>query len=87
MMRVLELTEHFAVKTFIIINKFDINKEVTEKILHFAKEKNIKVMGKIPFDKRVNDSLMENKTIVSLGKGPAFKAILDFWKCLQEELK
>lgn len=46
--RVLELTKHFRIKTGIVVNKFDINIENTEKIEKFAQENRVEVLAKIP---------------------------------------
>ncbi|MBN1793246.1 ATP-binding protein [Candidatus Woesearchaeota archaeon] len=51
MLRALEIVDHFKIKKGIIINKHDLNKRFSEKIESFAKEKNINVLAKIPFDK------------------------------------
>ena len=87
MKRALDLTKHFGVRTLIVVNKFDLNKDVTNQILSIAEKCNTKVIGKIPCDKSVNDSLMEGKSIVARGEGVAYKAILEFWEKLQMELK
>jgi len=46
--RILELTEHFRIKTGIVVNKFDINIENTKKIEKFAQENKVEVLAKIP---------------------------------------
>ncbi len=47
--RVLQLVRHFKIPHSIIINKWDINKDVTKKIESFAEESDIPVLGKIPY--------------------------------------
>jgi len=51
MQRALEIVNHFKMKKGIIINKYDINKEMTTQIEQFAKINNIRILAKIPFDK------------------------------------
>jgi MinD superfamily P-loop ATPase len=49
--KALEIVNHFKIKKGIIINKYDLNKEFTEKICYFAKKNQIKIIQKIKFDK------------------------------------
>lgn len=60
--RVVEVAMHFKPKIGIVINKFDLNRDHTEEIKKFASEKNIDILGLIPFDKCIVDALMEKKT-------------------------
>ncbi len=55
------LARQFNPKKGIIINKHDLNKEYTEKILKFSKQQNIKLIGKIPFKKEFPESLVKRK--------------------------
>lgn len=86
MKRALDLSKYFNVPTLIVVNKFDLNQEMTEKIENIAKTYKSKVIGKIPFDKNVNDSLMLGKSIITYGKGEAYNSILEMWKILKEEI-
>ncbi len=49
--KALAIINHFRVKKGLIINKFDLNQEYTDKISSFAKDNDIKIIKKIPFDK------------------------------------
>jgi MinD superfamily P-loop ATPase len=66
MMRVIELTEHFKIKCKIIINKYDINKNITKNIEKICKDKDIDILGKIPFDNTFVKSVIIGKPIVEL---------------------
>jgi MinD superfamily P-loop ATPase len=46
--RVIDLTDHFHVKSGIVINRFDINPGNTKKVESFAREKRIPVFAMIP---------------------------------------
>ena len=63
MRRVLELANHFKVPGMICVNKFDLNLDQTAAVEAFAREKNIPVVGKIPFDPRFTSSMVQGKTI------------------------
>jgi MinD superfamily P-loop ATPase len=62
--RALKVVEYFGIKYGIIINKWDINKRFTSKIERFADENDIKIVGKIPYDKSFVDALVNLKPIV-----------------------
>jgi MinD superfamily P-loop ATPase len=64
MKRVLELGEHFSVPCTLCINKFDLNLNQTAAIEALAREKNIPLVGKIPFDSQFTLSMVQGKTII-----------------------
>ena len=77
--RILELAEHFETQVMICVNKYDINPEMTSQIEKFAREKNLFVVGKIPFDKLVMKSVNTLKPITEFAESPARKAIEEMW--------
>ena len=77
--RILELAEHFETQVMICVNKYDINPDMTSQIENFAREKNLFVVGKIPFDKLVMKSVNTLKPITEFAESPARKAIEEMW--------
>jgi MinD superfamily P-loop ATPase len=57
MSRILSLIKGFNTKPLICINKWDINKEVSNNIKELAKEQGVDVVGMIPFDETVNEAV------------------------------
>lgn len=84
MKRALDLTKYFKIRSLIVVNKYDINTEITTKIISMASDYDSKVIGKIPFDKKVNEALTKGQSIITYGEGIAYEAILDLWKNLKE---
>lgn len=84
--RVLSLTKHFGIPALVVINKADLNGEQAERIEGIATDKDSRVIARIPFDRNVNDALMEGKTVIEYGKGPAFEVMHNIWNVLKEEL-
>ncbi len=80
MERVIQLMNHFSVRPFVIINKFDLNLEKTIEIEQYLEERNIDFLGKIPFDPLVNRAQREGLTVVELGENPVSKTIQEIWK-------
>jgi MinD superfamily P-loop ATPase len=86
MERVLKLSAHFRVPAVIVINKADLNEEQARRIEVLAAENHSRVIGRIPFDREVNDALMAGKTVIEYGRGSAGQAIREIWSRLQEAL-
>ncbi len=78
--RILELSKRFETKVMICINKYDINVDMTEQIEKYASEKNLLVVGKIPFDQFVMQSVNTLKAITKFEKSPAKEAIEEMWE-------
>jgi MinD superfamily P-loop ATPase len=64
MQRLLELAEHFKVPGMLCINKFDLNQDTTKSLEDIARKKNIPIVGKVPFDRRLTTSMVQGKTII-----------------------
>ncbi len=77
--RVVELCEHFGVFTMVCINKYDINENVAAEIENFVASKDIKLVGKIPFDDTVMKSINQLKPITYYKDSLAERAIEDMW--------
>lgn len=79
LIRVVSLCKHFRVKTLLCINKFDINIEMTNAIEKYAIENEIDIVGKIPFDETVMQSINELKPITHYIDSDAYKSVVDMW--------
>ncbi len=68
MKKIYDLLEHFSIKTGLIINKHDINKELSKSIEKFAEENDINIIGRIKYDKKFVQALVNLKPIVKYDK-------------------
>ncbi len=77
--RALDIVEHFGIPYGLIINKFDLNKEHSKEIEKFAREKDVEILGKIPYDKVFVDFLVEMTPVVEKSQKyrKHFKKILE----------
>ena len=80
--RVINVAMHFGVPVKLVVNKYDLNIDMTGKIEEYCKDKGISLIGKIPFDKSVVEAMVEGKTVMEYKKGTAKKAIHEIWKNL-----
>ncbi|HRY31665.1 MAG TPA: ATP-binding protein [Bacteroidales bacterium] len=62
--RALEITGAFQVKTWVLINKYDLNPEWTESISEYCQEKEITVAAKLPFDPLFTDAMVHQKSVI-----------------------
>lgn len=66
--RLIELAERFNIPVLAVINKFDLNREVSQNVINFLIEKKIKLIGKINFDKQVVESMVNGQTIIEFSQ-------------------
>jgi MinD superfamily P-loop ATPase len=64
MKRVIEITVNFKVKTVVVINKYDLNNDITSKIESWCVENNVPVIGKIAFDAQIVAAMINCQSIV-----------------------
>lgn len=62
--RALQVVNHFNIPHGIVINRWDINPDFNEKIKSYAKTNEIPILGKIPYDTRFVDALVNLKPAV-----------------------
>lgn len=82
--RVHELTKHFNIPALACINKYDINNEMTKEIEVYCEENQIPLVGKIPYDEMVIESINHLKPIIHYENSIANKAIRKMWKEIKE---
>ena len=64
MERVAQLAAHFKVPAMVCINKSDLNLDQTIAIEKLAKENNITIVGRIPFDPVFTESMVQGETVI-----------------------
>ncbi|MBN2446446.1 MAG: ATP-binding protein [Phycisphaerae bacterium] len=62
--RVADLTVHFRVETFICINKWNINEELAAEIEKRARQRGLKIAGRVRYDRAVTDAQVAALTVV-----------------------
>jgi len=64
--RIISLLKSFKFKFGIIINKYDLNLELTQKITELAEINNSEVIDKYPYDENFIKSLRDGKTVIEI---------------------
>lgn len=79
MKRVFKAVSSFKIPSFICINKWDLNKEVSEEIENYCEENGISVVGKIDFDETVIKALKNLKNLSEYSDSTVYNQILNMW--------
>lgn len=82
-LRVIEVTKHFNVPSRLVINKYDLNLDMSEKIEEHCAKNGISLIGKVSFDKTVVEAMVEGKTIMEYKDTPVKDEIRGIWEKLQ----
>ena len=78
--RVYQLVAKFRIPAACIINKSDLNSDVTREILSFLKKENIVHLANIPYNENFTRAMTTGKTIVEYENGDLKSTISDSWK-------
>jgi MinD superfamily P-loop ATPase len=78
--RVIKVAQGLKVRPTLVINKYDLNEDMSSEIEDFAKEEKIPLLGKIKFDKQVIVALAEGKPVVDYPDAAAAVALKDIWR-------
>jgi len=85
--RVVELARHFEIPASVCINKYDLNRDMTETIETYARDKGLPVVGRIPFDPSFTEAMVQEQTIIEYdGNCNASQAVRGIWERLRSSL-
>jgi len=81
-----ELTKQLKIKTFAVVNKFDINEQKTNEIKKYCAENCIAYLGNINYDKTVLDAINNCVPVMKYADNSTAKQIKSIWENLLKEL-
>ncbi len=88
MERVAELAAFFKIPAMMCVNKFDLNPSAGEAIEAFARERDISVIGRVPFDPVFTKAMVQGKTIVEFdSQSEGCVAVKSIWETLAQSLE
>ena len=80
MERVAQLAAHFKVPAMLCVNKFDLNLDQTQAIEDLAKNMQVSVLGRIPFDPIFVKSMIQGQTIFEyINRSESASAVKQIW--------
>ncbi len=78
--RTIEITSLYKLKTWVIINKFDLNHNISKTIENYCFENGIQIAGKLHFDPVVVEAMVNCKSIVEYDPCCIFsKKLTEIW--------
>jgi MinD superfamily P-loop ATPase len=81
MARAIELCGFFKVPVMVCINKFDLNPDNTATIEQMARDGNVPVVGRVPFDAAFTRAMVQGKTLMEYdGAGSAGEHLRKVWE-------
>ena len=87
MKRVVELANHFNIKTAACVNKFDLNPQIAEQIETYCVANGVDFVGKIHFDHVVTKAMVQKKSVVEYSDGVVAREIKDVWENVKNVLR
>lgn len=86
--RAIDLARHLNIQNIkLVINKYDLNIKMSERIEKYCKENNIELAGRIRFDRAVIKSIIEGKTLLECKDFKDKNEILNIWTIIQNNLQ
>jgi len=83
MERVAELAAFFKVPAMVCVNKFDLNPDQGQAIEDFARQRQVRVAGRIPFDPVFTKAMVQGKTIFEYDRhSGGAEAVKKIWQDL-----
>jgi len=83
MLRVIDMAGHFQIPTRVVINKYDLNPENSEKIMEICASKKIEILGKIPFSAKVPRSLVKAVPYVEFTQDDVTEEMISIWNKME----
>jgi MinD superfamily P-loop ATPase len=77
--RVADLCRHFKVPAGIVVNKWDLNPDLTAKIEALAHQREMGLFGRVDFDPAFTDAMVQRKTITTFQPQGLGKQVAAVW--------
>jgi MinD superfamily P-loop ATPase len=85
--RVVQLAaEYFRIPTFVCVNKYDLNVEMTAQIENYCNAHQIHFGGKVGYDDAIIKAMVQGKNIFEYGTTPVTDEIAAIWKKIENYL-
>ncbi|RPI59682.1 MAG: (4Fe-4S)-binding protein [Planctomycetaceae bacterium] len=85
--RVAELTRHFGIPTFVCVNKWDINPEMTRQIENKASADGLTLAGRLRYDQDVTRAQVRKQAVVEYADTGVSQDMKTLWATISSALK
>lgn len=84
--RAVELTRHFKIPAYVVVNKADLHEETAGEIEAWCEAHDVRTLGRIPFDPAAVESVVHRQSLVEFSSGAAALAAREIWRRLAEKM-
>ncbi len=80
----MDLAKHFEVPVKLVVNKWDINPAATEDIQKLCDSRHVPLIGLIPFDRVVVESVLAGEPVTERAGGPLKEEFIKIWEAIRD---
>jgi MinD superfamily P-loop ATPase len=77
--RVVELSGHFRIPAGVVINKSDLNREISGRIEAFCREKDLTFLGRLPHDPVITKAMIQGQAVTEYEKKGFSDSVRQVW--------
>jgi MinD superfamily P-loop ATPase len=78
--RVIQTARHFGLKTACVLNKFDLNSELSQEIENWCRSNSVPVLARIPFEEKVVRAVIQGLPITEFSEARQSQAVAEIHK-------
>lgn len=85
--RIIALVQNFKVQPYVLINKYDLNTDLSDEIENWCTDQAIPLVGKLPFDAKVVEAMIQCQSIIEYDPTCQVSEILKqiYYRMIQDE--
>jgi MinD superfamily P-loop ATPase len=80
--RVVDLCDHFRLSAGVVINKWDLNADLSRQIKAFCSERKISILGQLPHDPAIVEAMVRGQTITEYTSNGTVELIREIWTAI-----
>ena len=84
--RILGVVRHFRIPAYLVLNKDDLNASVASQVEAYAAEEDVTLLGRIPYDPKVTEAMVQGRSAVEEDGSPAGEAMRRIFDRLMMEI-
>ena len=84
--RILDLTRHFRVQSGVIVNKADLNPDMTAAIANASRKAGAQTLGNIPYDEDFTKAQIQRKTLLEYSDNETARTVASIWTTIFDRI-
>lgn len=84
--RVIQLSNHFETPAIVVVNRYDVNREITRRVEQHARKLGAGIAGRVQLDTAVTEAQIEGLSVVEHSRNGAAADIAAVWKNIHQQL-